>query len=30
MSLEAETTPEPEPSFLCDYCPFQVRCASEY
>ena len=22
MSLDGETPPNPEPSFLCDYCPF--------
>jgi CRISPR/Cas system-associated exonuclease Cas4 (RecB family) len=29
MSLEAEATPEAEPSFLCDYCAFAEMCASE-
>ena len=29
LSLETETTPEAEPSFLCDYCSFQEKCYNE-
>jgi len=29
MALEAGTTPEAEPSFLCDYCAFVQKCTSE-
>jgi CRISPR/Cas system-associated exonuclease Cas4 (RecB family) len=29
MSLDAEATPEAEPSFLCDYCAFREKCYDE-
>lgn len=29
MSLEAAETPDAEPSYLCDYCSYQERCATE-
>ena len=29
LSIEQDRTPEPEPSYLCDYCPFRRRCENE-
>lgn len=29
LSIEQDQTPEPEPSYLCDYCPFRSRCENE-
>jgi CRISPR/Cas system-associated exonuclease Cas4 (RecB family) len=29
LSIESNETPDPEPSYLCDYCPFRSRCEQE-
>ena len=29
MSIEGRETPDAEPSYLCDYCPFQSKCEQE-
>jgi hypothetical protein len=29
MALESNTSPDPDPSYLCDYCAFASRCAKE-